>query len=243
MKVEPNVVITEFIVNMDNIFHLYENQNVNIAEEVQEQTASLARYGVPFYVLTNSSEGGDEDNLHIVNMKLFEHYPNLTLYFYRFLMTYDFLQAHPEIEKAVLTDAKDVVMLNYPFDEIEDGILYIGDEWKRLGDVDIVANNASPQYMKEFSAKNALRTLLNIGVIGGTREVLIEYLGIMVKLITDEQLKVHQGDEHAGLGPFEMEIGNYVAYRYFADRLVHGRKVTTVFKGFQEQSSAWFKHK
>ncbi len=42
MKVEPNVVITEFIVNMDNIFHLYENQNVNIAEEVQEQTASLA---------------------------------------------------------------------------------------------------------------------------------------------------------------------------------------------------------
>lgn len=158
-------------------------------------------------------------------------------------MAYDFLQAHPEIEKAVLTDAKDVVMLNYPFDEIEDGILYIGDEWKRLGDVDIVANNASPQYMKEFSAKNALRTLLNIGVIGGTREVLIEYLGIMVKLITDEQLKVHQGDEHAGLGPFEMEIGNYVAYRYFADRLVHGRKVTTVFKGFQEQSSAWFKHK
>ena len=231
MKVEPNVVITEFIVNMDNIFHLYENQNVNIAEEVQEQTASLARYGVPFYVLTNSSEGGDEDNLHIVNMKLFEHYPNLTLYFYRFLMAYDFLQAHPEIEKVVLTDAKDVVMLNYPFDEIEDGILYIGDEWKRLGDVDIVANNASPQYMKEFSAKNALRTLLNIGVIGGTREVLIEYLGILVKLITDEQLKVHQGDEHAGLGPFEMEIGNYVAYRYFADRLVHGRKVTTVFKG------------
>ena len=99
MKVEPNVVITEFIVNMDNIFHLYENQNVNIAEEVQEQTASLARYGVPFYVLTNSSEGGDEDNLHIVNMKLFEHYPNLTLYFYRFLMRTTFCKPIQKLKR------------------------------------------------------------------------------------------------------------------------------------------------
>ncbi|KAF0425794.1 hypothetical protein GBO86_03320 [Pediococcus acidilactici] len=243
MKVEPNVVITEFIVNMDNIFRLYENHNVDVAEQVQDQAASLARFKVPFYVLTNGPDAKDDGDLHVVHLDLFNYYPKLTLYFYRFLMAYDFLQAHPEIEKAALTDAKDVTMLNYPFDEVEDGILYIGDEWKRLGDVDIVANNASPQYMKEFSAKNALRTLLNIGVIVGTREVLMEYLGIMVKLITDEQVKIQEGDDRAGLGPFEMEIGNYVAYQYFPDRLVHGRKVTTIFKGFQEQSSAWFKHK
>lgn len=243
MKVESNVVITEFIINMDNFFHLYDNYDVDVAEQVQDQAASLAQFDVPFYVLTNSSDTQDNGNLHIVNMKLFEHYPDLTLYFYRFLMAYEFLLAHPEIEKAALTDAKDVTMLNYPFDMVDDGVLYIGDEWKRLGDTDIIVNSSSPQYMKDFSAKNGTRVLLNIGVLVGTRDVLLEYLGIMAKLITDEQLKVQQGNENAGLDGFEMEIGNYVAYRYFADRLVHGREVTTIFKGYQEKSSAWFKHK
>ncbi|KAF0425847.1 hypothetical protein GBO86_03620 [Pediococcus acidilactici] len=243
MKVESNVVITEFIINMDNFFHLYDNHDVDVAEQVQDQATSLAQFDVPFYVLTNSPDPKDSGNLHIVNMKLFEHYPDLTLYFYRFLMAYEFLLAHPEIEKAALTDAKDVTMLNYPFDKVDEGVLYIGDEWKRLGDADIIVNSSSPQYMKDFSAKNATRILLNIGVLVGTRDVLLEYLGIMAKLITDEQLKIQQGNENAGLDGFEMEIGNYVAYRYFADRLVHGREVTTIFKGFQEKSSAWFKHK
>lgn len=40
-----------------------------------------------------------------------------------------------------------------------------------------------------------------------------------------------------------MSISNYVAYKYFSDLLIHGREVSTIFNGYQERSSAWFKHK
>ncbi len=62
--------------------------------------------------------------------------------------------------------------------------------------------------------------------MAGTRAVLIEYLGMMVKLITEAKLKFKQATT-LRLGAFEMAISNYVAYEYFQDRLVHGRKVTS----------------
>ena len=91
MQVEKNVVISEFIVNMEDVLYHRDNTDVNIAEKVAEQTASLAHYGVAHYVLTNATNQQDSDNLHIVQTDLFEHYPKLTLYFYRILMAFDFL--------------------------------------------------------------------------------------------------------------------------------------------------------
>ncbi|MEC5119112.1 hypothetical protein VT648_15965, partial [Lactiplantibacillus plantarum] len=127
MQVEPNVVITEFIINMDNVYHDYDNTNLDVSERVKEQAQSLDEHDVPFYVLTNSPDQVvDKDKFHIVNIELFQHYSGISIFFYRLLMAYDFLQAHPEIEKAALTDASDVTMLNYPFDNIQDDTLYMG---------------------------------------------------------------------------------------------------------------------
>ncbi|KAF0424903.1 hypothetical protein GBO86_08125 [Pediococcus acidilactici] len=244
MKVEPNVVISEFIVNMDEILYHKDNSKIDIAEKVKKQTDSLAHFKVPYYVLTNGPSRDDVgDGVTITHLDLFEHYPNLTLYFYRILMAFDFLKAHPEIEKAALTDAGDVTMLNYPFDDVQDGILYMGDETTSLFNTSIIIDNAAPTYMKDFIWENNNLTILNLGIMVGTRDILIEYLGIMVKLITDAELRVKQGDDSYSVGNFEMLISNYVAYRYFSTRLIHGRKVSTIFNGFQEHSSAWFKHK
>ena len=82
-----------------------------------------------------------------------------------------------------------------------------------------------------------------MGIIAGSRSILIEYLGIIFKIIDESSLKVQQGDATAGLGKYDMEIGNYVAYRYFSDRLIHGREINTFFQGFQTVSSSWMKHK
>lgn len=244
MKVEPNVVISEFIVNMVDDLHQKDNSKVDVAEKVKEQAESLAHFQVPYYVITNGP-GRDNigDGLTIVHHDLFEHYPNLTLYFHRILMAFDFLKSHPEIRKAALTDAGDVTMLNYPFDNVQDGILYMGDETSSIFNTSIIINSAAPTYMKDFIWENNNLPILNLGVMVGTRDVLIEYLGIMVKLITEAEVKVKQGDASYNLGHFEMLISNYVAYRYFSDRLIHGREVSTIFNGFQERSSAWFKHK
>lgn len=244
MKVEPNVVISEFIVNMtDDLYHK-DNSKVDVAEKVKKQAQSLTHFHVPYYVLTNGqNQEKAEDGLTITHIDLFEHYPNLTLYFYRILMAFDFLKAHPEIERAALTDAGDVTMLNYPFDDIQDGILYMGDETSSIFNTSIIINSEAPTFMKDFIWENNNLTILNLGIMVGTRDVLIEYLGIMVKLITEAELKTKQGDTGYNLGNFEMLISNYVAYRYFSDRLIHGREVSTIFNGHQEVSSAWFKHK
>ncbi|MEE6657911.1 hypothetical protein RAO19_06660 [Pediococcus acidilactici] len=244
MKVEPNVVISEFIVNMADDLHKEDNSKVDVAEKVKEQTDSLVNFQVPYYGLTNGpSKDNVGDGLTIVHLDLFEHFPKLTLYFHRILMAFEFLKTHPEIKKAALTDAGDVKMLNYPFDNVQEGILYMGDETSPIFNTSIIISNDAPTYMKDFIWENNNLPILNLGVIVGTRDVLIEYLGIMVKLITEAELKFKQGDASYNLGYFEMLISNYVAYRYFSDRLIHGREVSTIFNGYQERSSAWFKHK
>lgn len=100
MKVEPNVVISEFIVNMtDDLYHK-DNSKIDISEKVKKQADSLANFKVPYYVLTNGqSQENLEKGLTITHVDLFEHYPDLTLYFYRILMAFDFLKDHPKLKR------------------------------------------------------------------------------------------------------------------------------------------------
>lgn len=151
VQVEPDVVITEFITNMDNIYHDYDNTNIDIAAHVKEQATSLAEHDVPFYVLTDDPQQVvDKGSFHITHIDSFKHYPDLSIFFYRLLMAYDFLQDHPEIEKAALTDANDVTMLNYPFDKIQENTLYMCTEWGLLGDIWIINSNDSPYFIKNL---------------------------------------------------------------------------------------------
>ncbi|KAF0425845.1 hypothetical protein GBO86_03610 [Pediococcus acidilactici] len=247
MKVESNVVVSEFITNMDDLLHHEDTHNVDIPTKVGGQAKSLKRFNVPYYVLTNEPSQPPIDNLHIVNVNLhniYNNYPDLTLYFYRLFMAFYFLQDHPEIEKVALTDATDVTMLNYPFDNIKPDTLYMGDETTFLFDSLLIIGVKNPPFIEDFILDNSnLLPTLNLGVMAGTREVLIEFLGMMLKIITESELKVRQGDESYHLGKYEMAISNYVAYKYFSERLVHGREVTSLFGGYQKNSSAWFKHK
>lgn len=232
---------------MEDVLYHADTTNVDISSKVANQADSLKQFQVPYYVLTNEPGQEPIDNLHIVNVdlqKIYERFPDLTVYFYRVFMAFYFLQDHPEIEKAALTDADDVTMLNYPFDKIKPDTLYMGDEATFLFYSSLVYMDKNPWFLKKFifDNSNSLPTL-NLGVMAGTRDVLIEYLGTMVKLITEAELKAQQGDESYRLGNFEMAISNYVAYKYFPDRLIHGREVTSLFGGYQKNSSAWFKHK
>lgn len=247
MKVEPNIVISEFITKMEDVLYHTDTTNVDIPSKVVKQANSLKQFQVPYYVLTNEPSQEKNDNLSIVNVdlkKIYSNYPDMTLYFCRIFMAFYFLQAHPEIEKAALTDATDVTMLNYPFEQVKPGILYMGDETNFVFVNQLVMDRDNPEYMTKFFLENGnLLPTLNLGVMVGTRATLIEYLGIMVNLLTEAKLKFKQGNTEYHLGKYEMGISNYVAYKYFSDRLIHGRKVSTIFSGYQEHSSACFKHK
>lgn len=247
MKVEPNIVLSVFITNMEDINHHEDTTNVDISSKVATQAQSLKHHKVPYYLLTNEPSQEKNENLSIVHVnldKIFHNYSDLTVYFFRIFMAFKFLQAHPEIERAAITDASDVTMLNYPFDQIKPDTLYMGDEPHALALSVQTFEEDDPQYIYDFLLENSDQLLtVNPGILVGTRAVLIEYLGILVKLITEAKLKFKQKNKKYGLGLYDMSISNYVAYKYFKDRLVHGRKVSTIFNGYQEHSSAWFKHK
>lgn len=119
----------------------------------------------------------------------------------------------------------------------------MGDESFYIFATPVITWHKDLQRIEDFIRENGLLPTLNLGVMVGTRAVLIEFLGIMVNIITEAQLKISQGDDSYQLSDVEMAISNYTAYKYFSDRLVHGREVTTVMDGYQNPSGAWFKHK
>jgi hypothetical protein len=242
--VARNLVLAEYITKLPDILYKRDTKTVDVKAEVQRQTASLARYDVPFYVLTNAVKQVEVDgNLTLVPTKIFPHFKTLSLYLMRMQWAFEFIQQHPEIERVVLTDAGDVEMLHEPFDEIVDGQLYMADEPIYLSSAPLVLTNGNPTFMQDFFRQNGHFQVVNPGVIAGSRAVILEFLGYIVKLMTDQEVQVMLGKTSNGIGRLEMAIVNYVARRYFNDRLVHGRQVSTIFFERQPQSSAWFRHK
>lgn len=70
MKVEPNIVISEFITKMEDVLYHKDNSNVDILSKVAQQADSLKRFQVPYYVLTNEPSQKRIDNLNITNVDL-----------------------------------------------------------------------------------------------------------------------------------------------------------------------------
>lgn len=81
--------------------------------------------------------------------------------------------------------------------------------------------------------------LLNPGVIIGYRTPLLEIIGAMLIFIKENLTDEMQANFNDYT---EREIFNYLMYRYFAQRMIHGRKVTTIYGLEQQTSRSWYKY-
>lgn len=164
----------------------------------------------------------------------FDDLPNRTTiskspYFERWLKEWQYLRSHPEINNVFVVDATDVDMLNDPFPDIEPNKLYVGDEPEILGCQWMIDN--SPNHASYF-IKNNREQLLNCGVVGGSRSMVMELLEDMYRF------GINKANEPLDMGAF-----NYLLRTKYAGRFEHGRKVTTLFKSYEPSSSAWWRHK
>lgn len=238
-----NVVIAQFLTNM---YDPLENQTlttIDIVKETHKLYQSVARYGIELHTLVNFDNQADPPELQkVIKIEPFTHYPSDKFYFLRWELTLEYLLNHPEIENAALVDAGDVEMMNYPFDDIEENKIYVGDEEQNLT-AQIVVDDDKPEYLDDFIKQARYLQLLNTGVVVGSRKILLEFLSVMVRLFTEDANNEKFYPEVAHLGDFEMALVNYVLYTKFPKRLCHGRKVTTYFVYYERNSSAWFKHK
>lgn len=166
----------------------------------------------------------------------------MNVYFRRWLHIWQYLRDHPEYQYVWCTDGTDVEMLRAPWEEMESGQIYVGSEPKTYADAWAKQNHPEDIY-QTFLADHQHDVMLNAGLLGGSRaDVMAIAHGIVRLYYHIESLRFWQ-KEKAAAAVGDMIAFGIVAHRY-ADRLVTGPRVHTVFKtdGIGKEF-AWWKHK
>ncbi|QGW17593.1 MULTISPECIES: glycosyltransferase family 2 protein [Leclercia] len=167
---------------------------------------------------------------------------DMSPYFARWLHIYQYLRAHPEYHLVWCTDGTDVEMLREPWAEMVPGKIYVGSEHKTYADKWMKANHHGKAY-SDFLDLHRDEQLLNAGLIGGSREDVMEFAHRIIRqhyLIESHRFwKIETAPATlVDMGAFGM------AAKSFGDRVVTGPKVHTIFKtdGIGKEA-AWWKHK
>jgi len=166
----------------------------------------------------------------------------MNVYFRRWLHIWQHLRDHPEYHFVWCTDGTDVEMLREPWTEMEQGKIYVGSEPKTYADAWAKQNHPEAIY-QSFLADHQHDVMLNAGLLGGSRaDVMAIAHGIVRLYYQIESLRFWQKEKTAAAVGDMIAFG-IVAHRY-ADRLVTGPRVHTVFKmdGIGKEF-AWWKHK
>ena len=166
---------------------------------------------------------------------------------FRYFVYKDYIDQYlPQIGNLFITDISDVEVVQNPFESDlflrNSDCLFCGDEpeildneWMRNHDTHL--RNLMPGF-SDYEKLHQQQTLLNCGVIGGNIAV--------VKSLLDKMIAMHEAYSFTNKTASTLDMGvfNYVARTTFADKLIHGTPVNTVFKNYEiERNDCWFRHK
>lgn len=179
----------------------------------------------------------DPDGVEVVKVS-----QSIQPYFERWVQVFNYLRDHPEVGRVWCVDAGDVTVNRNPFPEMESGVLYFGYEPETLRSKWMLDNHPD-KTVHDFMVKNPNLPLLNMGVVGGDREMVMRFAQRMCKMWFDDHVDHIFGWETKRLGVGDMAAGNYVARTEFADVLSSGPHVTQVFKSKIGSTNPWFIHK
>lgn len=167
----------------------------------------------------------------------------MNVYYRRWLHIYQHLRDHPEYRFVWATDGSDVEMLNAPWDDMVPGRVYVGSEPKTYDD-EWAWTNHPARVFQDFLREHRHDTMLNAGLLGGTREDVMAFAHAIVRTFYDLESERFWGNEPAG-----PEVGDMLAFGLvahspaFADRIVTGPRVHTVFRADERTQWAWWKHR
>lgn len=195
--------------------------------------------GQRLVVFTDSFSNSDDNNIQYINVET----SLSNVYFQRWVSYYQYiLQNKDSIDKIFIVDGTDVQMLNNPFPTMEEGKLYTGDEAERTG-CDWMKDHHPHNLIQAFIKQNENKVLLNAGLLGGDVETIISFLNKFLAFYFQSVGDSHFNANKPDCGDTDMGLFNYIARTHFADRLVHGTQVNTVFKAEKANNVSWFKHK
>lgn len=157
---------------------------------------------------------------------------NTTPYFERWLKEWQYLRDRRDINNVFVVDATDVDMVNNPFTQIEPNKLYVGDEpGQTLNSHWMLTRHMEPS-VNRFLRENGSLPLLNCGVVGGSR-----------KMVMDLCREMYQYHFNSPQDLTEMGIFNKLLYSKYSELFESGRHVTSLFKKYEVSTDAWFRHK
>lgn len=228
-KQKKGVILTTFLngfpdVQRDNVKWSPDYNKISILKD------SAERLNIKLVILHNCFQNIQDTNL--VEHK--EVIQTENPYFDKWIQFYNYLIENPDIEYVFLTDATDVEVLKNPFIDLEDNKLYVGDEAKNINDIWMLNVVKEPE-LKDFLINNRDYQLLNCGVIGGSRNIILTFLKDFIDTYKNKYYKE----------TLDMPLLNYIlrTNKDLKDNLVYGRNITTIFKGNEYRSPAMFKHK
>lgn len=220
-----NVVLASYLIGQTDTQRGVEWED-NLQQDLATLEESASRNEINLKVLTNSKS-------KLFGASIVEAESNMNPYFQRWLNQYLYLRDNPWIDYVFCVDATDVEILKDPFENIEDGVLYVGDELDRLQNAWLYRNSKSP-IITRFLHQNRRNVLLNCGVVGGSREDVMQLCHDIFGFYFDNGM----------VEPVEMPVFNYVCYKKWADKIEYGRHITTRFKKFEySNKEAKFRHK
>lgn len=152
-------------------------------------------------------------------------------YFERWLKEWQYLRDRRDIRNVFVVDATDVDMISNPFPLLTDGKLYIGDETGNLANPWLLSRHVEPT-VNNYLRNNANLPLLNCGVVGGSRKLVME-------LCRDIYL-YHIGHPQ---DQTEMGVFNMLCHTKYAKVIEYGRHVTSLFKKYEQDPDSWWRHK
>lgn len=155
-----------------------------------------------------------------------------TPYFERWLKEWQYLRDRRDINNVFVVDATDVDMVNNPFPHLQNNVLYVGDEPENtLNNQWMLTRHVEPT-VNRFLRENPKLPLLNCGVVGGNRK-------LVMQLCRDMYLYHLEKPQDQT----EMGIFNMLLHTKYADIYETGRHITSLFKKFERHTDAWFRHK
>lgn len=162
-------------------------------------------------------------------------------YWERWIQYYKYLINNPDIDNLFTVDGTDVEMLKNPFYHILPNEVYVGYESEKLGCKYMYAHHPA-RFIQSFLRKNASLPLLNAGILGGNKDLIMEFIRKMLDVYNENKHNVLSKIDHP-VGNGDMAVFNYVARSYFGNKINFGKHVNTVFKKYEYTDYSWFKHK
>ena len=167
----------------------------------------------------------------------------MNVYYRRWVEVYRWLRAHPEVDLVWVTDGSDVEMLREPWAEMRRDRIYVGSEPKVYEDDDGWCRNRHPApTFQRWIDEHARDTLLNAGLLGGTREHVMAFAHRVAAVYYDLQMRRFWGTETS-----EAEVGDMLAFGMtayaFPVPFETGPAVHTVFRADERNGYSWWKHR